>query len=83
MTEPTNAEDEPLRIDLKILCNAITTPIVLPGLPTTTTVADLKASVQNALESRPATGRMRFIYRGRILPSDDEQLGHIFGLDNV
>lgn len=83
MPEPVNAEDESLLIDLKILCNAVVTPIILPGLPATTTVADLKASVQNAFESRPATERMRFIYRGRILPNDEEELGNIFGVDNV
>ena len=43
-----------------------------------TTVADLKVKIQNAVATRPAPERQRLIYRGRPLVQDTVTLADVF-----
>jgi hypothetical protein len=77
-------EDAPV-IDLKVLSpsTAVGRDIHLPQIPASTTVADLRLKLQDAIESRPAIDRMRLIYRGRVVANDTDTLSDVFGTENV
>jgi hypothetical protein len=55
----------------------------LPDLPTSTTIKELRSRIQNAVPSKPATDRMRLIYRGRVVANDADTLGNVFGAESV
>jgi hypothetical protein len=57
--------------------------INLTQLPTTTTVADLRRRIQDAVPSRPAPDSMRLIYRGKVVADDASTLADVFGADNI
>lgn len=57
--------------------------VTLRDLPQATTVRELRQRIQDAAPSRPATDRMRLIYRGRVVANDSDTLDHIFGTDAV
>ncbi|KAF1993732.1 hypothetical protein P154DRAFT_502955 [Amniculicola lignicola CBS 123094] len=79
MAEPAD------RIDLKILSPSteVDGDINLPDLPTATTVTELRQLLQNAIATKPTTERMRLIYRGRVVASDDDSLRDVFGQDAI
>jgi hypothetical protein len=57
--------------------------INLAQLPTSTTVADLRRRIQDAVPSRPAPDHMRLIYRGKVVADDASTLVDVFGADNL
>ena len=72
-------------INLKILSPSteVEGGVNLADVPASTTVKELRSRIQNAVPSKPATDRMRLIYRGRVIANDAESLGNVFGTDNV
>jgi hypothetical protein len=72
-------------VSLKVLSPSteVKGDIALPDLPAATTIRELRGRIQDALESRPATERMRLIYRGKVIASETDTLIDVFGLDNV
>jgi hypothetical protein len=72
-------------INLKVLSPSteVEGGVSFPDLPATTTVQELRSRIQDAVPSKPATERMRLIYRGRVVANDADTLGHVFGADNV
>ncbi|KAI1462423.1 hypothetical protein F4805DRAFT_410596 [Annulohypoxylon moriforme] len=54
-------------------------PLVLQGLPTDTTVKQLKERIRNVVGTRPADEAQRLIHRGRLLGRDAETMTEIFG----
>ncbi|GME25074.1 hypothetical protein GTA08_BOTSDO07324 [Neofusicoccum parvum] len=52
------------------------------ALPASTTIAELKAKIKDALPSHPAPDRMRIIYLGRVV-MNDTTLGTVFGPSEV
>ncbi|KAI1556339.1 repeatmulti-domain protein [Pyrenophora tritici-repentis] len=72
-------------INLKILSPSteVEGGVNLADVPASTTVKELRSRIQNAVPSKPATDRMRLIYRGRVVANDAETLGNVFGTDNV
>ncbi|KAA8620828.1 hypothetical protein Alg130_02474 [Pyrenophora tritici-repentis] len=71
-------------INLKILSPSteVEGGVNLADVPASTTVKELRSRIQNAVPSKPATDRMRLIYRGRVVANDAETLGNVFGTDN-
>ena len=57
--------------------------IHFPALAASTTIAELKQKIQDAVPSKPATDRMRLIYRGRVVANADDALLTVFGSDTV
>ncbi|KAJ4991894.1 ubiquitin family protein [Stagonosporopsis vannaccii] len=55
----------------------------LRELPAATTVRELRRRIQAAVPSQPAPERMRLIYRGKVVASDDATLEAVFGADNL
>tara|TARA_R110002003_G_scaffold107_9_gene9027 strand:- start:4449 stop:4718 length:270 start_codon:yes stop_codon:yes gene_type:complete len=72
-------------INLKVLSPSteVEGGVAFADLPTTTTIKELRSRIQDAVPSRPATERMRLIYRGRVVANDADTLGDVFGADNV
>ncbi|KAG9376045.1 Ubiquitin family protein [Pyrenophora tritici-repentis] len=72
-------------INLKILSPSteVEGGVNLADVPASTTVKELRSRIQNAVPSKPATDRMRLIYRGRVVANDAETLGNVFGTDNI
>jgi hypothetical protein len=77
--------DDPPTINLKVLSpsSEVEGAVHLPDLPAATTIAELRQRIHDATPSRPATDRMRLIYRGRVVANDSDTLQHIFGIQNV
>ncbi|KAH8727982.1 hypothetical protein GQ44DRAFT_676010 [Phaeosphaeriaceae sp. PMI808] len=77
--------DEDLTINLKILSPSteLEGGVSLPNVPATTTIKELRSLIQDAVPSKPATERMRLIYRGRVVANDQDTLGYVFGADNI
>jgi hypothetical protein len=72
-------------INLKILSPSteIEGGIFLPDLPVSTTIKELRQKIHDAAPSKPATNRMRLIYRGRVVANDDDKLVDVFGMEEV
>jgi hypothetical protein len=72
-------------INLKVLSPSteVEGGVTFADLPTTTTIKELRSRIQDAVPSRPATERMRLIYRGRVVANDADTLGDVFGAANV
>ncbi|KAJ4288520.1 hypothetical protein N0V90_011757 [Kalmusia sp. IMI 367209] len=77
--------EEAASVNLRILSPSaeVEGGVHLAGLPATTTVGELRQRIQDAVPSRPATDRMRLIYRGRVVANDDDTLEIVFGTDNI
>ncbi|CAE7030398.1 hypothetical protein P3342_006296 [Pyrenophora teres f. teres] len=77
--------EEEQTINLKILSPSteVEGGVNLADVPASTTVKELRSRIQNAVPSKPATDRMRLIYRGRVVANDAETLGNVFGTDNI
>jgi hypothetical protein len=81
-----NDEPDELRLDLRVHCMAVPSPLHFPRLVASTSVGELKSMVQAALESsgvRSGRERMRVIYRGRYQTDDSEALASVFGPETV
>jgi hypothetical protein len=72
-------------INLKVLSPSteVEGGVNLADVPTTTTIKELRSRIQDAVPSKPATERMRLIYRGRVVANDADTLADVFGADNV
>jgi hypothetical protein len=80
-----DTQEAPTEINLKVLSPSteVQGDICLLHLPTSTTVKDLRLKIQNEIATRPATDRMRLIYRGRVVPNDSDTLIDVFGIETV
>jgi hypothetical protein len=76
------ADDAPA-VNLKIFSPNFEGDIALPDLAAATTVKELRVLIQDAMDTRPATERMRLIYRGRVVASETDTLSDVFGPENV
>lgn len=88
----SSTEDSPLAsrsavqtILLHVLSPSIEIPhkLIFSDVPTSTTVAELKTRICNAVPSRPASERQRLIYRGKALVKDGATLAEIFSQETV
>jgi hypothetical protein len=77
--------DDPVPINLKVLSPStdVKGDIYIPDIPASTTVQELRLRLQDQIEGRPATERMRLIYRGRVIAKETDRLVDVFGLENV
>jgi hypothetical protein len=80
-----NMAEEKSSINLKVLSPSteVEGGVSFTDLPTTTTIKELRSRIQDAVPSKPATERMRLIYRGRVVANDADTLGNVFGAENV
>lgn len=81
--EPSPVPSDQLSINLKIISPSLSQPLVLPDVPATITVRQLKERIRHELPTRPADSHQRLIYRGRMINRPDEKLLHLFGEDMV
>ncbi|KAF2277186.1 uncharacterized protein EI97DRAFT_466705 [Westerdykella ornata] len=81
----TETAEAATAINLKVLSPSteVQGDIHLPDLPISLTLKELRDRIQNEIPSRPATERMRLIYRGRALSRETDTLSDVLGLDNV
>ena len=77
--------DEKEMINLRILSPSteVEGGVTFPDLPASTTIKELRSRIQDAVPSKPATERMRLIYRGSVVANDADTLANIFGADSV
>ena len=89
--EQSNADGSPsptptdCKINVKILSpsNEIPDKLTITDCPTSTTIAELKSKICDAVETRPAPERQRLIYRGKPLLRDYVTLRDILPQDEV
>ncbi|KAI9701064.1 MAG: hypothetical protein M1836_001733 [Candelina mexicana] len=79
--KPTNSNTDTRMISVNILSpsSEINSPLSFPSLPITTTVAELKHRIQDAVATRPTLERQRLIYRGKMLGSGSATMKDVFG----
>lgn len=84
-TEPTKSAAPGAAFNLQVLSPSVGVPqpLLLRGIPASTTVRQLKERLRNGLESKPSDQSQRLIHRGRLLSRDDESMLDIFGEDAV
>lgn len=77
--------ETPAHINLKVLSPSTEVPgdLSFADIPAATTVKDLRLRIQGEITSKPATDRMRLIYRGRVVVNDTDTLLDVFGVENV
>ncbi|CAO2652437.1 Nn.00g007200.m01.CDS01 [Neocucurbitaria sp. VM-36] len=77
--------DEKEMINLRILSPSteVEGGVTFPDLPASTTIKELRSRIQDAVPSKPATDRMRLIYRGRVVANDADTLANVFGADSI
>lgn len=62
---------------------AVNAPLNFPGLPASTTVAQLKERIRDALDSKPNNEQQRLIHQGKLLSRENDTLLDIFGEQKV
>lgn len=62
---------------------AVNTPLSFPGLPATTTVAQLKERIRDALDAKPSNEQQRLIHQGKLLSRENDTLLDVFGEQKV
>ena len=82
------SSEEPSRqaLDIKVLSPSPevgAAGLFFENVPVTSTVAEFKARIREALPTRPGPERQRLIYLGRALARDQEPLGEVFGRNAV
>ena len=77
--------EEEQSLNLKILSPSpgVEGGVNLADIPASTTIKELRSRIQDAVPSKPATDRMRLIYRGRVVANDADTLSNIFGAESV
>jgi hypothetical protein len=80
-----DVQEAPTAINLKVLSPSaeVQGDINLSDIPASTTVKDLRLRIQNEISTRPATDRMRLIYRGRVVGNESDTLIDVFGEEAV
>ncbi|ROV92643.1 hypothetical protein VSDG_06561 [Cytospora chrysosperma] len=58
---------------------AVNAPLNFPGLPASTTVAQLKERIRDALDTKPSNEQQRLIHQGKLLSRENDSLLDIFG----
>lgn len=79
------APPEDLSINVAIVSPSLSanTPLNFPGLPASTTIAQLKQRIRDALDSKPANDRQRLIHQGKLLSRENETLLDVLGEQRV
>lgn len=62
---------------------AVNAPLNFPGLPASTTVAQLKERIRDALDTKPSNEQQRLIHQGKLLSRENDSLLDIFGEQKV
>lgn len=84
-----SSSEEPISSAPTILLHIISpspevrTKLTFPHLPISTTVAELKRKICDAVATRPSPDRQRLIYRGRALVQEQATLKEIFSQETV
>ena len=78
-------ETAPLTANLQVLSPSVgvNRPLSFAGIPSSTTVRQLKERIRNTLPTKPADDQQRLIHRGRLLARDSETLQDVFGAETV
>lgn len=82
---PEEPSQEAQALLLHVLSPSAEVPdkLTFSSIPVTTTVAELKARIQDAIPSMPSPARQRLIYRGKALVKDTDTLKDVFGQETV
>ncbi|KUI60067.1 hypothetical protein VP1G_07294 [Cytospora mali] len=74
-------EENELSVNISIVSPsvAVNAPLSFPGLPASTTVAQLKERIRDALDSKPSNEQQRLIHQGKLLSRENETLLDVFG----
>ncbi|KAF1811806.1 hypothetical protein P152DRAFT_514936 [Eremomyces bilateralis CBS 781.70] len=84
MADDHENEDRGNDLELRILSpsSELPGPLTLK-VPISTTVAELKLRVKNAVASKPEPSRQRLIHKGRVMANESEDLASIFGAEHI
>ena len=78
-------DESPLQVNLQIISPSVgvSAPLSFRGLPSKTTIRELKAMIRDAIPLRPSNEHQRLIHRGRLLSRDPDTLEDVFGAETV
>lgn len=62
---------------------SVNAPLYFPSLPPSTTLAQIKQRVRDALDSKPSNEQQRLIHQGKLLSREDQTLLDVFGEQKV
>lgn len=77
--------DTPPTVNISIISPslAVNAPLNFTGLPSSTTVGQLKEKIREALDAKPANEQQRLIHQGKLLNRESETLLDVFGEQKV
>ncbi|KAJ4389484.1 hypothetical protein N0V93_006953 [Gnomoniopsis smithogilvyi] len=77
----SNAPSEDLSVNISIVSpsTSVNAPLNFPSLPPSTTVAQIKQKVRDALDSKPSNEQQRLIHQGKLLSREEQTLLEVFG----
>lgn len=81
----STAPQEDLSVNISIVSPSVSVnaPLHFPGLPPSTTLAQIKQKVREALDSKPSNEQQRLIHQGKLLSREDQTLLDVFGEQRV
>ena len=79
----TNSSSPSLLVHVVSPSNEVPDRLTFQDVPVTSTIADIKRRIQDAVSTKPEPERQRLIYRGRALVQQDQTLATLFGNDVV
>lgn len=76
---------EDLSVNIQILSpsTSVNAPLHFPSLQPSTTVAQIKQKVRDALGFKPTNEQQRLIHQGKLLSREDQTLLEVFGEQKV
>lgn len=79
------SEENPLSVNIAIVSPsvAVNAPLNFPGLPASTTVAQLKERIRDSLDAKPSNEQQRLIHQGKLLSREIDTLLEVFGEQKV
>lgn len=81
----STAPQEDLSVNISIVSpsTSVNAPLHFPNLPPSTTVAQVKQKIRDALDFKPSNEQQRLIHQGKLLSREDQTLLDVFGEQKV
>lgn len=81
----STAPQEDLSVNISIVSpsTSVNAPLHFPSLPPSTTIAQIKQKVRDALDFKPSNEQQRLIHQGKLLSREEQTLLEVFGEQKV
>lgn len=79
----TPQDDMSVNISIVSPSTSVNAPLHFPNLPPSTTVAQVKQRIRDALDLKPSNEQQRLIHQGKLLSREEQTLLDVFGEQKV